>query len=277
MSHTTGTIQSRDGTRLYWRTDAAEGSAIGRILLIHGFGEHSGRYDAVVAGLCALGYTVWRTDVRGHGRSEGARGHVYRYEDYLDDFDAMRKHVLEQPATGPLFVLAHSHGCLISLHALARDPSDVSGIVFSSPFFGVALKVPKLKRFAAKKLSRWIPTLALPVGIDSGDVSHDPAVTEAYATDPLNHGVATPRWFTEVTRAHVEAPAKARDIKLPILVQHAGEDRLASIEATRNVFARLGSEDATFTPYPGLFHEIWFELESERPLGEVHAWLKDHT
>lgn len=244
-------------------------------MLVHGFAEHSGRYDEVAAGLTQIGFDVWRFDVRGHGRSEGARGHVYRFEDYLDDFDCVRDHVRScAPSDGlPLMVLSHSNGGLICLHALARDPSGVAGAVFSSPFLGFALDVPWIKQFAGRRLSRLVPSLPMPTGIKAGIVSHDPAVIEAYASDPLNHGVATPRWLTETTRAHIEAPAKARLFKLPVLFQQAGDDRIASASTSQAIFDRLGSDDRTFTAYPGLFHEIWFELDRAKPLAELHGWL----
>ena len=198
----TSHLESSDGTRLHMVYDApAQPSAY--VMMVHGFGEHCGRYEAFAQALVENGFGVLRFDYRGHGRSDGRRGHVYEFADYLRDFNAARDHVIEQNKNdAPLFVLAHSYGGLISLHALARDPGGVSGVVFSSPFFGFAIKVPAWKAAAGNMLSRYVPAFSMPTDIDPKDVSHDPEVVKAYGTDPLIGRVATSRWFTETKKAH---------------------------------------------------------------------------
>ena len=273
---TTGELETRDGVRLHFAADEVE-SPRAALMLLHGFGEHCHRYDAVVARMCAGGYSVYRIDLRGHGRSRGARGHVYAFEDYLQDAQALRDETARRQGESTRILLGHSNGGLVALHSLARSPEGVSGLVLSSPFFGFRIQVPAAKVLAGRVFSRIMPALGLPTGLDPTTVSHDPRIVEDYATDPLNVRVASGRWFTETVRAQTDALARARDLQLPVLLQQAGDDRIASSDAARNVYERLGGSDLTWREYPGLFHEIWFELENEAPLRDLEQWLGDRT
>lgn len=265
-----------DGMRLFRVARPATGTARGALLFCHGFAEHSGRYLAMAEGLAAQGYHCFLFDFRGHGRSEGRRGHVFAFDEYIRDFNAARQWARAEIGDLPLFVLAHSNGALVALHAVARDPSGLAGVVFSSPFWGFALKVPKLKVLAARQLSRFLPALGIPTGLDATFVSHDPEVVRLYASDPLVTHVASGRWFTETEAAHARAPDAARLLQLPVLVQVGGDDRIASSPIARTVFEELGSADRTFQEYGGFYHEIWFELDRVRPISAVAAWLEAH-
>lgn len=264
--------------RLHFAADEVE-TPRAALMFIHGFGEHCHRYDGTVERLCRLGYSCYRIDVRGHGRSEGARGHVFSFDGYLRDATALRTEAarrIDDDAV-PRFLVGHSNGGLIALHSVARDPGALRGLVMSSPFFGLQMKAPWIKIKAAQAMSKLAPAVGIPTGLDPNHVSHDPEVVAAYAADPLNVTVASGRWFTETMAAQDDALARARDVRLPVLLEMAGDDRIASLAAARNVFERLGSPDRTWRVYPGLFHEIWFELENEAPLGDLEQWLADRT
>lgn len=274
---TTQSISTRDGVRLHFAADEVP-TPRAALMFIHGFGEHCHRYDGTVARLCGRGYSCYRIDVRGHGQSEGARGHVFAFDEYLRDAAALRAEVARRVGPDvPRFLVGHSNGGLIALHSVARDPEGVRGLVMSSPFFGFQLEVPFVKVAAARLMSRVAPAVGIPTGLDPKTVSHDPEVVHAYANDPLNVTVASGRWFTETVRAHDDALARARDVRVPVLLEMAGDDRIASLPAARNVFERLGSDDRTWRVYPGLFHEIWFEIENEAPLADLEQWLADRT
>ncbi len=274
---TTESISSADGVRLHFAADEVP-TPRAALMFIHGFGEHCHRYDGTVARLCSRGYNCYRIDVRGHGRSEGARGHIFSFEGYLRDAAALRKEAEQRAGADlPRILVGHSNGGLIALHSVARDASGLAGLALSSPFFGLEMDAPWVKVAAARALSKLVPALGIPTGLDPTHVSHDPEVVRAYTNDPLNVTVASGRWFTETMAAQDEALARARDVKLPVLLQMAGDDRIASLPAARNVFERLGSDDRTWRVYPGLFHEIWFELEREAPLTDLEQWLADRT
>ena len=270
--HESGHVASQDGTKVaYHMTIPANVRA--KVIIVHGFAEHSGRYSSIAKQLADRSIASLRFDYRGHGASGGKRGHVFRFEDYLYDFDAalltLNKRLTESI---PIFVMAHSYGGLISLHAIQRH--RFSGLILSSPFYGFAIKVPMWKALAGRLLSKYIPALALPTDIDPKIVSHDPATIDEYGTDPLIGRVASARWLTETEKAQQNLEGLAAHVTLPILYQQAGDDRLVDAEAGRRVFDAFASQDKTWQAYPEQFHEIWFELERERTLASVYQWLE---
>jgi alpha-beta hydrolase superfamily lysophospholipase len=271
----TGHFTSTDGTRLYFEYDRVEAPKAA-LLILHGFADHLGRYAGMAAHFNALGYDTYRFDYRGHGRADGRRGHIYAFAEYLSDFEAFRAHAGERIGKLPRFVCAHSNGGLIATHGVAADPSGLAGLCLSSPFFGISAPVPAWKSVAGKLLSRVIPALALPTDINPEHVSHDPAVIAGYGTDTLVGKVASARWFTEILAAHGRSAAVAAGLKLPVLVQQAGDDRIADAKASRRVFEAMGSADKTFTDYAGLYHELWFEADRARTLGDLATWLEAH-
>ncbi len=271
-------LTSRDGLTLYYETHAAQDpSAVA--VVVHGFGEHSGRYAALCEELGGWGVTTYRFDYRGHGRAEGRRGHALSFDEFVGDLDAVAALAAADHPALPLILLAHSHGGLIALHALSRpqgsSPCSWAAAVLSSPFFGIALPVPLWKRALGKGLSRLIPTLQLPTEISPEVVSHDPDVVAAYKTDPLMSYVASARWFTEALAAHARAPELARGVTLPLLVQAAGDDKLVSLNATRAVFGQVASEEKRLMVYDDLYHELWFERPRDREvvLRDLRAFL----
>lgn len=270
------TFASADGTQLnetVWT--AAEPRAV--VALLHGYGEHIARYDHVGRALAAAGITVYGCDLRGHGRSPGHRGHIDRFDQYLDDAHAL---VTRARAVGkPLFLLGHSNGGLIATQYVLRHPGGITGLVLSSPFFGIKLAVPGVKVLAGRIASAVYPRLGLPSGLRGADVSRDPVVQADYDRDPLNNKNATARWFTETTAAQQSSYDRAGEITLPCLVLHGGGDRIADPVRTQSVAARFASVDKTVEILPGQFHEIFNEPEADRQktLARVTAWILAHV
>jgi lysophospholipase len=271
-------LTSHDGLALHYEVVVAPNPAAVAVV-VHGFGEHSGRYERLCAELCEWGITSYRFDYRGHGRAEGRRGHALRFDDFVGDLDAISALAAEDSPTLPHLLLAHSHGGLIALHALARpataSPCRWAAVALSSPFFGIALPVPAWKRLLGKGVSRLLPTLQIPTEISPSLVSHDPEVVAGYKSDPLMSYVASARWFTEVLAAHARSPALARAVEVPLLVQAAGDDQIVSLDATRAVFAQIASAQKRLMVYDALYHEIWFERARDREvvLRDLRAFL----
>lgn len=270
-----GFFDAADGVRIFFETDTVANPRA-TCVLVHGYLEHCGRYARVVDRLTAGGFSCFRFDCRGHGQSGGARGHVFRFGEYLDDLHAVFERARAAAEDRPVFLLGHSNGGLISLNFAARHPAGLAGVVLSSPFFGFGSDVPPLKAFAGKLLSKLVPQMTLPTDLDPALVSHDPQVVAAYRDDPMVSHRASARWFTEAMKAHADAPARAAEVRVPILVQQGGDDQVASPQAVRRVFEHVGSNDKRYEEYEGLFHEIWFELENEPPLADLEAWLRAH-
>lgn len=277
-------LTSADGLTLYYEVNQVR-SPKAVAVIIHGFGDHCGRYESFVQELNGWGITCYRFDYRGHGRSEGKRGHVERFECYLDDLDAIATLAAKDSTDLPHFLLGHSHGGLIALHSLARDeqPCQWTATALSSPFFGIALPVPAWKRILGRGLSKLIPSLQLPTDIRAESVSHDLEVVQGYDTDKLVGHVASARWFTEVIKAQKQAPLLAQKISLPIQIQASGDDHLVSLDATRVIYEHLQSAQKDLLVYDELYHEIWFEKPSDRALvlsdlkRYLQPWLSSFT
>ncbi len=269
-------FSSADGTSLcadvYDPSDAGPGR--GLLVLVHGFGEHRGRYHDTAGFLAQQGYQVACLDLRGHGESGGTRAYVERFADYLQDVEAVIK---EMGAQDPVLLVGHSMGGLVALNYVLRHPERVRALALSSPFLGLKLKVPVWKRWLAQACSSVLPTLKVPSDLDPALLSHDPQVVAAYARDPLVVRHATARWFTEVLAAQAEVLRAAPRVSVPTLFLCAGDDRVVDAAVSQRVFDRLpGSIDKMMTLYPGLYHEIFNEVERDRVLQDLATWLARH-
>jgi alpha-beta hydrolase superfamily lysophospholipase len=238
---------------------------LGAVLLTHGYAEHSGRYTQVVRALTARGFVVATYDLRGHGNSEGARGYIDRFDDYLRDARGLLTHLADDPAWkqgGKPVLLGHSLGGLITF-LLGLEVSH-RGAVLSSPFFGLALPVPGIKKAAGRLLSKLAPHVALPSGLKGADVTHDAALARAYDNDPLLVPRVPARWFTEATGAQVTAFERAPTWQEPLLLLQAGADKIASADASRALFERVGSARKELRVLEGQYHEIFNEIDRDR-------------
>lgn len=243
-----------------------------RVIIVHGYAEHRGRYAELVSRLMAERFECHLFDLRGHGGSGGVVGHVARFEDYLDDLALVVEHVRRDGV--PLLLIGHSLGGLISLMYVRRANAGVDALAVSSPYLHPAFRVSAVRKLMAVIGSRVAPSTAVASGLDPKWLSHDDRIVAAYASDPLVFRITTPRWFMEVERAQREVLAGAADIRLPLLMQLGEEDRIADPRRAVEVFRRIGSADKTLLPYPGLFHEIFNELARDAVFNDLMVWLR---
>jgi alpha-beta hydrolase superfamily lysophospholipase len=272
---TEGFITSSDGTRLFFRRHAAE-SPRARVLVIHGFAEHSGRYLALLDAFAEAGLDTLAFDLRGHGRSEGLRGHLRRFDDYLDDCRAACA-ALTAGSDEPVLVFGHSMGGLIATHFASAEPQRCKALALSSPMFARALKVSPLKLFAAQALGRLFPTFSMPSGITGAHLTRDPAEIAIHDADPLILTRARAGWFLALEAAMASAPACMERITMPLYLMHGEADPLTSFEASRALFPNAASADKTFVALPGMRHETLHEVGRERVLADLTGWLREHS
>ena len=273
-----GTLTGSTG-RLYWRAwKPAMGPARALIVLAHGYAEHIGRYEHVAAYFAARGYAFYAFDQVGHGKSEGKRGHINAFADYLVD---LKRFIAFGQGREPglrTFLLGHSMGGLVSLAYAVPQPAELRGIIVSAPALRLAMRVPAWKRGLGKALSGVVPSLAIANGIPSEFLTHDPVISGAYARrDPLIFKTATARYADEFFRAQADTLAAAPRFTHPCLLMHGGDDRIASPEGTRQFFAAAGSADKTLKIYDGFYHEIFNEIGKERVFEDVGSWLEQHV
>jgi len=279
--HQEGHFSAPDGVRLWFERDIPDG-ARAHLVLVHGYGDHLGRYRTFRDAMLAERFAVHAYDYRGHGRSDGARGAIRAFSDYTGELDAFVRSAHALAAGLPLFIVAHSHGALITLRWLSGGGADTArglglhGLVLSSPYLGLAFTPPAWKTAPAVLLSRLAPSLAFPTGISSADLSRDPAWQRATDEDRLYGRKATPRWFTEHVQAQREVLASAGRLRIPVLLLLAGEDRVASAPLSRQWFASLTTPDKRLREWPSMRHEIMNEIGKEEVYAETSRWISEH-
>lgn len=265
-------LRTRDGLALStWRYPSPAPCA--RVILLHGYAEHVGRYPHVIDALTEAGYECHALDLRGHGQSEGVRGHVHRFQDYLDDLDLFLTELPEDPL--PRFLFGHSLGGLLALRYVLHRPEAFAALAVSSPFLHPAAEIPWLREAVATAASHLAPTLLTKSPVDARGLSHDPAIVQAYIADPLVFKTFNARWFFEVREAQEEVLKRAGEIRLPVLMMIGSADPIAQPERSRQVFERLGSADKTLKVYDSFLHEVLNEIGKERVIHNLIAWLSD--
>ncbi len=244
------------------------------MLLVHGWAEHSGRYEHVGAWLAARGCAVHAYDHRGHGRSAGPRGHARRFADLLDDLEiALARARAEAPAL-PTFVLGHSMGGLVvAAFAAERDP-EITGAVTSGAALALA-DVPSRARLAVLRLvARIAPRLRMDRPIATDALSRDPEVGRAYAEDPLVLRRMTLGLGSAFLGAALLTLSAAGAVRVPMLLLHGADDTLCRAEGSRRFHAGLCAPASDLRIYAGLRHEILNEPERETVLEDVLGWMR---
>ena len=271
----TGDFAGQGGLRIHWQAWLPEGEARAFLLLAHGYGEHSGRYGHVGERFAANGIAVYALDHRGHGRSQGQRGHLNRFAEYVSDLHALRVRVADEAKERPIVLLGHSMGGLIAVHYALAHGAGLAGVAITAPALGIVAEPPALLRAIARLLSIVAPRVSFKGTVDPALLSHDLSVGPAYVADPLVHRRATARFYVEFKSAITEAHARAAELDLPILVMIPSDDRLTDPVAARRFAVSTRPECTRLIEYPGFFHEILNEVEKERVLVDLERWLEE--
>ncbi|MBI5030428.1 MAG: alpha/beta hydrolase [Chloroflexi bacterium] len=275
MQHTEGKFTGAKSTELYYQKWKHDDDPRAVIVIVHGFGEHSGRYSNYVKHFVPCGYAVYGFDHRGHGRSPGKRGHINEWSEFRDDVRAFVQLVLKQKPNKPIFMLGHSLGGLIALEYVLHYPEGLKGIIASGPL----LTQPGLSPVViamSKILSRIAPSVAIKTGLDASAISRDAAVVKAYQTDPLVHSFGTPRLSTEITAAQNWTYAHAADLKLPLLLIVGSEDKLVPPAGGRKFFDAVTFADKQKLDYQGAYHETHNDIIAPQVMADVERWLQAH-
>ena len=277
MRHEESTTKTPDGLTLYqqsWRG----GNAKAAVVLVHGYAEHSGRYEHVAERFTKAGYAIHTFDLRGHGRSEGEpRVYVRSIDEHTGDVERFVASVREREAGLPLFLLGHSMGGAISARFLADGERGLKGAILSAPAVRRAgilgRPVEALFLFIAGLVPRWhFPKL------DNVKVSRDPETVRRYDNDPLIYREGMPLGTAAAivhSARHVDK--NAGKIKLPILIAHGTDDALVNYIASERLHERVGSEDRTLKLYDDLYHEILNEPEREQVMQDMIDWLDERV
>lgn len=241
------------------------------VCLIHGHGEHAGRYEHLARFLNELDCTVLAMDLRGHGRSEGTRGHITSYNAVLDDVSLLLREARRRHAGLPLFLYGHSMGGNLAVNYALRRTPELNGVIASAPLFRTALAQSPWKTILGQLMRYVWPTMPLSSGLDAQDLSRDPTVVHTYENDPLVHDRLTP-CFLDVLRAGEWALEHARTLSVPLLLMHGEADRITSCAASRR-FSVEADARCSFRAWKNLYHEIHNEPEKEEVYSCIAEWL----
>jgi acylglycerol lipase len=252
------------------------------LIVLHGLGEHGGRYLHFPHYLKDVVGAVHCIDQRGHGRAGGLRGHCDSWDQLSDDLiSAIRRfqtQMMEHHKRPEIHLFAHSMGGLVALHALYKDANlPLASVNISAPLLGIRVPVSSVKKGAGRVLSRAWPNLQMKNEIDVNLVSHDPEVVSAYQNDRLVHGLITPRMYTEMVRAMDEVHAKTEGWNYPVQFYVPLKEGIVSEEATLKFYKALNSAEKSEKSYPDFFHESFNEPEKERAFEDLRAWILSHS
>jgi alpha-beta hydrolase superfamily lysophospholipase len=268
------------GGRRLWaaRWTPAAGPPRAAVLLVHGYGEHLGRYDHVVTALLDAGYVVHGLDHHGHGRSAGRRAACRRFDDYVDDAEALLDRVLTEEPGRPVVLYGHSMGGLIATRLALRRQADLAGLIATSAAYRVGDTTPAVVKTIGGALARLVPDLPVFPSNTTEVLSRDPEVARLAAADPLCYQGRTRLGFAlGILTAGIDTRAHAADLTLPLLIMHGTDDRLTSPAGSKEVYDRAASVDKTFRAWPACRHELHNELDRADVVAAILAWLDAHT
>lgn len=269
-------IAAQDGTPLLLRVLPAA-AARGWIIVLHGLDDHLDRYGALSQFLQESGYDVVLYDQRGHGRSGGARCHVGRFSDYVDDLERVREAGQAGRATAP-HLFAHSMGSVIALLAAMRQPQRWRSVIVQGVPVLPGRTIPKGLEWLVRLLRPLVSRLRVGTGLEADALSRDAAVVEAYRRDPLVNGSVTLGWGAEFLGALRELRKGAPRITCPLLILHGESDTVARPDGARWLEQHAGSKDRRLAAFRGLKHELHNEVAQDRArvFAEIRAWLERH-
>jgi len=248
---------------------------LANLLIVHGIGEHCGRYKNVINYLLPRGIACYALDHQGHGRSGGKRGHVPHFSDFARDVEKLR--VLTTPLykDKPLYILGHSMGGLITLNYLLLYPqSPVAGIIFSSPAFALSVQVPSWKYKLGKLMLKIAPSFTMSNGIKSDDLSNDKQVVDSYDRDELVHGRISAAMFFTMLDVMQNGQNQATSITRPLILMVGENDHIISKEGAIRLFSLFGAKDKTSYVCADAKHELFNEINKETSLEYLWQWLE---
>ncbi len=276
MGHKEGKFEGEKKLTLYYQCWLPEERPKAILLIAHGLAEHSGRYKNLADYFVSRSYGVYALDHRGHGKSDGTRIYVDRFDDYITDLRTFHELIQKGNPETKVFLIGHSMGGTIAVAYSIKYQQDLTGLITSGASLIAAAAAPPLLLAMAGIASALSPKAGVTV-LDASAISRDRSVVEAYENDPLVYrGKIPARTGAELARMWRELPPQMSVIKLPVLILHGSSDRLASPQGSKLLYERVSSTDKTLKIYDGLYHEVFNEPEREQVIQDVEQWLARH-
>jgi alpha-beta hydrolase superfamily lysophospholipase len=262
--------------RLFTRDWLPAGDPQAIVCLIHGLGEHSGRYTDVADAFTGAGFALNALDLRGHGRSPGQRGYIRSYEVFMEDLQWLVDEAVRRFPGSPVFLYGQSLGGNLALNFALRRPSALAGVIATAPWLRLAFEPPGTRVLLAKVMNYIWPAFSNVCGCEAETLCRDPVVVQGYQQDPLVHDLISAGLFVEVSRAGLWALEHAAQLELPALIMHGTADQITLADSSRK-FAERASQLCTLKLWEGAYHELHHEPEKDAVLAFMLAWLKKES
>ena len=268
-------LKADDGLRLNGQSWMPEGEARSVICIIHGFGEHIGRYENFSAFMTGKNHAVMGMDIRGHGKSEGKRGYAKSNESLISDIGNLLIEARKNYLDLPLFLYGHGlGGNLAASYLIKQKSNELTGAILSSPMFKLAFEPPQWKIRVGNFMNLLIPGFTLPADLDPMELSSDPEIGKAYTEDPLVHNSISFSLYRMSIENGFWAIKNASLVSVPTLVYHGSDDKLTSCEGSRE-FAENGGDNVKIRIWENMKHETHNEKRKEDVLNYVNSWITE--
>jgi len=273
MKHQEFNWKGTDDLNIFARHWAPDTPAKAVICVVHGMGEHSGRYHHVAEYFTKKGYALMAFDHRGHGKSEGPLGHVDGYDTLLNEVDQLIEQAEKAYPNLPKFVYGHSMGGNVVInHALRRKPL-INGVIATGPWLRLGFDPPKVQTMVGKLINKVYSKFTQDSNLDANLLSHDKKVVKDYIDDPLVHGKISTAFYFGVSEAGEWAIQHGHRLGMPMLLMHGGKDEVTSPEGSKE-FAKQSEHKITLKIWEDLYHEIHNEPEQEKVFAEMLKWME---
>lgn len=264
--------KTKDGVNLYAKEWKPEGNVKAVVALVHGLGEHIGRYDHVAEAFGKAGYAMVGFDQRGHGKSDGIRG-FESYENAMVDITRNINNAKDRYPGMPVFLYGHSlGGNLVLYYSLTQKP-ELKGVIATSPGLATAEPLSPALLATTKIMYRLAPSMKIKNGLDLAGLSHDPQVAEKYIADPLVHPFISPRLALDMLNAGNYCVEHAAEFPLPLLLMQGTADRLVNPKRTRDFAQAAPLSKITYKEWDGFYHEMHNEPQKEEVINTMIRWM----
>jgi len=266
-------LTSKDNIKLFYKKWEAENKVRGNILLIHGFGEHIGRYNDLCKKFTDIGFSVYGIDLRGHGKSSGKRGYASSYNLFLKDINVLYEKVIKENANSPIILYGHSFGGNLVINYLLTYPQNkISAAIITSPWLKLSFKPPLFKIILGNIIKHLFPYALTKMNLNVNGLSPKPEVTFNYINDPLIHNKINIKLFYQISNAGIKAIKQIYKVNTPILILHGINDPITSHKASMELI-KNASDKITLKLYNISFHELHNTDEVNAIFNDIIIWL----
>ncbi|MHA1136485.1 MAG: lysophospholipase [Candidatus Thorarchaeota archaeon] len=264
-----------DGTQMFlsvYRPDNDKPRAL--LIILHGIGSHAGDFRELGKHYADKGLAVFIPDLRGFGHYSGLKGHVMSFDEYVEDIQNLVMYVKDRYLNNIVFLFGFSMGGINAVRYAAKYRLEIDGLILHCPGVAQNLEIGTGKKITGNLLSLLNVKRYVPSDINYEDATRNPKVIKQMETDPLRFEQVTPRFGIEGLKAAEDGFNSAASIKLPVLLQQAGADKLVDPIKSKEFFDALSSVDKTWKLYDGFYHQLHDDPEKEQVLGDMTDWLE---